>query len=220
LGSLAGIFNAKDSSYTSEFFSENGIRTPSWSARGSSAYFPQLDFFPRYNQWFASTLWSTPYRAQDLVLPPGLAYSIMLVYIDKLNKTVYYRLGTASFIQPQTATGPEVFIRNTRLGLVTSSAFTLWVNWETVEPAQRVYKVKIRFNSVGLVAGEAEVDLSSNIVFAEGSKTDSFRLANSGYGSDITAIYNAYVNAGTVEVAVVTVDEVNPVLRSSYVRLK
>jgi hypothetical protein len=69
----------------------NGVDTPRWSRRDSSVYFPQVDFFPRYNQWFASTIWSTPYDPSELQSPAS--YDIMFVYVDRSSKIVYYRPG-------------------------------------------------------------------------------------------------------------------------------
>lgn len=71
------------------------IDTPRWSLRDSTAYYPQLDFFPRYNQWFASTVWSIPFDTSSMITPGP--YSIMFVYIDKTNKQVYHKESVANF---------------------------------------------------------------------------------------------------------------------------
>lgn len=92
------------------------INSPQWANRNASSYYPLLDFFPRYNQWFASTFWATPYDPGSLPTPDS--YSLMLVYVDRQNKTVYYRNATATF-----AVEPVFDALNGRLQLDTSRAY-------------------------------------------------------------------------------------------------
>lgn len=73
----------------------NNVDTPSWGKRTSSVYYPQLDFFPRYNQWFASTMWTTPFDPENLVTPIG--YLLNLIYVDRVAKQVYYKEAIARF---------------------------------------------------------------------------------------------------------------------------
>lgn len=80
-----------------KLYSLTGMDTPRWNRRGSSAYFPQLDFFPRYNQWFASTTWMTPFDPQELLTPEY--YNVLFVYVDRITKVVYHRTGRARFVR-------------------------------------------------------------------------------------------------------------------------
>jgi len=57
----------------------------------SSIYYPQVDFYPRYNQWFASSSWPVPFL--DAVYPQQ--YDVLFVYADRPSKTIYYRYGLA-----------------------------------------------------------------------------------------------------------------------------
>jgi len=73
----------------------DSVSVPKWANRDSSAYYPQVDFFPRYNQWFASTTWSTPFEESALTFPPK--YAITFIYVNRTTKTVYYRDGFVKF---------------------------------------------------------------------------------------------------------------------------
>ena len=57
----------------------------------SSLYFPQLDFYPRYNQWFSSTSWPRPF---DTNIYPEF-YEVLFIYSDRATKTIYHAEGRA-----------------------------------------------------------------------------------------------------------------------------
>jgi len=57
----------------------------------SSLYYPQVDFYPRYNQWFASASWPVPFTG---TLYPQF-YDVIISYAERQTRTIYYRYGRA-----------------------------------------------------------------------------------------------------------------------------
>jgi hypothetical protein len=77
----------------SAYYPRDEDHPPVWVKPESSVYYPTLDFFPRFNQWFASTSWEFPYRPETSSIPAF--YRVLLVYIDRSTKKVYYKNGRA-----------------------------------------------------------------------------------------------------------------------------
>lgn len=67
-----------------------------WDVYDSSSFFPVLDFFPRYDQWFASVNWPYPFSYAAAPAPP--TYRVYFVYIDKVQKITYWTEGFVKLV--------------------------------------------------------------------------------------------------------------------------
>ena len=192
------------------------VDTPRWSLRDSSAYYPQLDFFPRYNQWFASTVWSTPYDPGKLIAPKS--YDIMFVYVDRLTKKVYYRNGKVVFSPPVTSLKGVQILNVSYLLSTFPVRVIITVDWVTDQPTMAEYEFVIRYNSVGAPEGEQEGTIKTE-TFAAGSKRTTISLVNDNNVTTTTA-YDIFVAAVVAEIAIIGRVNGEQFSRTPYVRLK
>lgn len=70
-----------------------------------SVFYPNVDFFPRYGQWFANATWPYPFNPYAAKIPRF--YDLYLVYIDRTSKKVYWRTAKANLVEVSLPSGLE-----------------------------------------------------------------------------------------------------------------